>query len=194
MRAQSVPWYRKWRKTSVVIWPLTRKKQKTQGCFINASYGHMFNPHWGFLRWLTWWILVRTACRSSVSTAAPPSDRSRWRSAARTAASTAPAPPPPRRPEPGRTLTARRCICIKHTADERTRLWHTHNANTTHLPYLCMKTVFMPRLRAMAQACCPPAPPKHANTCREVSWPLACEGGGRWGLSEREIQKKNMNI
>lgn len=32
-------------------------------------------------------------------------------------------------------------------------------------PYLCMKTVFMPRARAIEQACWPPAPPKHANTC-----------------------------
>lgn len=25
----------------------------------------------------------------------------------------------------------------------------------------------------MAQACCPPAPPKHASTCLEVSYPFA---------------------
>lgn len=31
----------------------------------------------------------------------------------------------------------------------------------------------MPSARAMAQACCPPAPPKQASTWCEVSWPLA---------------------
>lgn len=46
----------------------------------------------------------------------------------------------------------------------------------THHPYLCIKTVFIPRARAIAQACWPPAPPKHASTCWEVSWPLACQG------------------
>ena len=32
----------------------------------------------------------------------------------------------------------------------------------------------MPSARAMAHACWPPAPPKHARTWREVSWPRAC--------------------
>ncbi|KAI9577718.1 hypothetical protein GQX74_010905 [Glossina fuscipes] len=32
----------------------------------------------------------------------------------------------------------------------------------------------MPNSRAMAQACCPPAPPKHTKTCFEVSKPRAC--------------------
>lgn len=40
--------------------------------------------------------------------------------------------------------------------------------------YLCIKTIFMPKALAMAQACWPPAPPKHASTCSDVSWPLAC--------------------
>ena len=30
----------------------------------------------------------------------------------------------------------------------------------------------MPKFRAIAQACCPPAPPKQANTCRLVSYPF----------------------
>lgn len=42
--------------------------------------------------------------------------------------------------------------------------------------YLWMKTRLMPRARAMAHACCPPAPPKHASTCRAVSWPRAWQG------------------
>ena len=43
----------------------------------------------------------------------------------------------------------------------------------------------MPRERAIAQACWPPAPPKQARTWRDVSWPLAwrkikySECGGR---------------
>lgn len=36
-----------------------------------------------------------------------------------------------------------------------------------------MKTVDMPSDLAMEQACWPPAPPKHASTCLEVSCPLA---------------------
>lgn len=40
----------------------------------------------------------------------------------------------------------------------------------THL-WIC--TVSMPRARAMAQACCPPAPPKQASTWAEGSWPRA---------------------
>lgn len=35
--------------------------------------------------------------------------------------------------------------------------------------YLCTNTVVIPRDLAMAQACCPPAPPKHANACLAVS-------------------------
>lgn len=45
--------------------------------------------------------------------------------------------------------------------------------NILYHSYLCIKTVLMPRARAIAQACWPPAPPKQANTCWEVSWPLA---------------------
>ena len=52
----------------------------------------------------------------------------------------------------------------------------THSYTNCLRPYLCMKTLFMPRALAMAQACCPPAPPKHARTCWDVSWPLACDG------------------
>ena len=37
---------------------------------------------------------------------------------------------------------------------------------------LCTKTVRMPRDRAMAHACCGPAPPKAARTCGAVSKPL----------------------
>ena len=37
---------------------------------------------------------------------------------------------------------------------------------------LCTKTVRMPRDRAMAHACCGPAPPKAARTCDAVSKPL----------------------
>lgn len=39
--------------------------------------------------------------------------------------------------------------------------------------HLWMCTVSMPRARAMAHACCPPAPPKQASTWAEGSWPLA---------------------
>jgi hypothetical protein len=35
--------------------------------------------------------------------------------------------------------------------------------------YLCTKMVFMPSEVAMAHACCPPAPPKHASTCAAAS-------------------------
>lgn len=31
----------------------------------------------------------------------------------------------------------------------------------------------MPKALAIAHACCPPAPPKHANTCFDVSNPRA---------------------
>lgn len=34
--------------------------------------------------------------------------------------------------------------------------------------------VLMPSARAMAHACCPPAPPKHASTCAEASYPRIC--------------------
>lgn len=36
-----------------------------------------------------------------------------------------------------------------------------------------MNTVDIPKLLAIAQACCPPAPPKQAIACRAVSYPLA---------------------
>lgn len=36
-----------------------------------------------------------------------------------------------------------------------------------------MKTVFIPKLLAKAQACWPPAPPKQANTCDPASYPFA---------------------
>mmetsp|Transcript_29703 Transcript_29703/g.74271 ORF Transcript_29703/g.74271 Transcript_29703/m.74271 type:complete len:216 (-) Transcript_29703:930-1577(-) len=36
----------------------------------------------------------------------------------------------------------------------------------------CTKTVDMPSARAMAQACCGPAPPNAARTCDAVSYPL----------------------
>lgn len=39
--------------------------------------------------------------------------------------------------------------------------------------YLCTKTRDIPKDLAIAHACCPPAPPKHASTCLEVSYPLA---------------------
>ena len=45
---------------------------------------------------------------------------------------------------------------------------------TNKASYLCMKTVPIPSERAIAQACWPPAPPKHARTCRDVSYPFAC--------------------
>lgn len=138
----------------------------------------------GVLWVLTWWTRVRRVYRGSASKAAPPSDWAQWKSAARTAESTAPAPPPPRQLEPYRTLITRRCICNIATKCEYTNFiasyTRTRYGNTPHPPpYLCMKTVFIPRARAIAQACWPPAPPKHANTCWDVSWPLACEGTGR---------------
>ena len=40
--------------------------------------------------------------------------------------------------------------------------------------YRCTKIVRMPRDRAIAQACCPPAPPKEARTCCETSKPRIC--------------------
>lgn len=39
--------------------------------------------------------------------------------------------------------------------------------------YRGMKMVRMPSASAMAHACCPPAPPKHASTCAAVSYPRA---------------------
>ena len=39
--------------------------------------------------------------------------------------------------------------------------------------YLWMKTVDIPSDLAIAHACWPPAPPKQASTCREVSYPFA---------------------
>lgn len=77
-------------------------------------------------------------------------------------------------------------IPFKHVANAehtKTRRYCTHiNIQT----YLCMKTVFMPKALAMAQACWPPAPPKHASTCSDVSCPLAC-----W--EKADIQYKNLD-
>ena len=53
---------------------------------------------------------------------------------------------------------------------EQMRAFWTGNTRCTHR---WMKTVDMPSDRAMEHACCPPAPPKHASTCRAVSWPRA---------------------
>ena len=50
--------------------------------------------------------------------------------------------------------------------------WHCSMPPTPMHSYLWMKTVDIPRVLAMAQACCPPAPPKHARTCLAVSYPL----------------------
>lgn len=75
-------------------------------------------------------------------------------------------------------------------------LLHMHtqqHRNTICYSYLCINTVFIPKARAIAQACWPPAPPKHASTCWDVSWPLACEGM-RGGWRKRDIEKKSMTI
>ena len=70
------------------------------------------------------------------------------------------------------------------TADKMqlTDMLHTCSSATTsarpmptadRMPeYLWMKMVFMPRERAIAQACCPPAPPKHASACAATSYPF----------------------
>ena len=59
-----------------------------------------------------------------------------------------------------------------HICSTRTMQRNSYQQNA----HRCMNTVFMPRVRAIAQACCPPAPPKHAKTCWRVSWPLPCMG------------------
>lgn len=77
-------------------------------------------------------------------------------------------------------------IPFKHVANTEHTKTHRYCTHINIQTYLCMKTVFMPKALAMAQACWPPAPPKHANTCSDVSCPLAC-----W--EKADIQNRNLD-
>ena len=64
---------------------------------------------------------------------------------------------------------------------DKTPFWPTCSSETTSARPMptaestpekrCTKMVRIPRARAIAQACCPPAPPKEASTCCDTSYP-----------------------